>query len=502
MRLFFPSALLLASSLAFAGGQSPPQRVGSVPLVPALNATVLKEIDRIVAGALASTRDPGVSIAIAKEGKIVFAKAYGNARLDPAVPATPSMRYKIGSISKQFVAASMLLLEQDGKLNLNDKVAKYFPELSGAGAISLRQLLNHTAGYPDFYPLDIVTIEMSQPITADTLMTRYGKQALDFTPGRRWAYSNTNYVIAGRVIEQVSGMPLGQFITERIAKRLGMSSLVDTAAVPWSDADALGYTRYGLATPRVAPSEGRGWTFAAGQLAMTASDLARWDLALLNNALLTPASRAALTASVSTAEGGDAHYALGLGVETTPEGRLRWSHGGGVGGYMTRNVVYPEQGIAIVVLTNTSGFRLSGVLEAALEALLLPPGPVASASAPTAPAAPAALPATPARDVEAGRAKARARAAFAQLQQGKPDRSRMTADLSAFLNARAVNDHASSLAPLGPLVSIEQLFSEPKGRFTSRVYRIQTKGTELMLFSYFAHDGKLAQFTLYEKPRQ
>lgn len=500
MRCCLVIALLFAPVVATAAGQSRPERIGAAPITAPIGAQLQAEIDALVTRALAASGDPSVSISIARAGAIAYTRAYGNARLDPALPATPSMRYKIGSISKQFVAASMLLLEQDGKLDLDDKVARYIPGLTRARDISLRQLLNHTAGYEDFYPLDIVTREMRAPITADALLQRYGRRSLGFEPGRRWAYSNTNYVIAGRVIEKVSGMPLDQFIATRIAARVGLASLVDVNRAAWSAADTLGYTRNALGPMRVAPAEGRGWTFAAGQLAMTAVDLARWDLALMNNTLLTPASRAELTRSVTTDEGGDAHYGLGLGVETTPEGRVRWSHGGGVGGYMARNVVYPNEGLAIVVLTNTGSFRLSAVLEGALENLLLPPAPPAAAPAAAGPAAPA--PAAPARDVAAGRAKDQAAALFAQLQKGAPERRRMTADLQAHFSAQVLADYASSLAPLGPIQSIEQVAAEPKGKYISRVFRIKAGGKELGVFSYFTADNKLAQFNVMAKPAQ
>ena len=495
MRLPLLFALLLNATVAGAMAQAAPERAGATPIAPALDAAVQAQIDRIVTGALAANGEPGASVAVAREGRIVFAKAYGNARLSPAVVATPTMRYKIGSISKQFVAASMLLLEQDGKLDLDDKVGRYFPALTRAGDISLRQLLNHSAGYPDFYPLDIVTIEMGQSISPDSLMVRYGTRPLEFEPGARWVYSNTNYVIAGRIIEKVSGQALGQFITERIAAPLGLHSLVDVDRTPLGTADTLGYARNALAPHRVAPVEGKGWTFAAGQLAMSASDLARWDLALLNDTLLTPASRKALTASVTTGEG-DAQYGLGLGVETTPDGRLRWSHGGGVGGYMTRNVVYPQQGLAIVVLTNTAGIRLAATLEAALETLLLPPAPAAPPASAQA-ASGAAPAAAPAPDAGAAHAQRRIGAMFGQLQKGRPERGAMTADLSAFFTAQVVEDYARSLAPLGPLLGVEQLAVQPKGSFTSRIYRLKTKGKDVLVVSYFSATGQLAQFNIF-----
>ncbi len=195
---------------------------------------------------------------------------------------------------------------------------------------------------------------------------------------------------------------------------------------------------------------------------------------------------------------GDAKYGLGLGVETTPDGRLRWSHGGGVGGYMTRNVVYPQYGLAIVVLTNTSGFRMSTALEAALETLLLPPAPVVPPEpAQTAVVVPVDEAPKPVPDAAAERDQRLIGAMFAQVQKGQPARSSMTADLAAFFTPEVVADYAGSLAPLGPVTGLDQLTVQQKGEFTMRVYRLKTKGKALLVMSYFTPGGELAQFNIF-----
>lgn len=499
MRASLLAAVLLSSTLAANASAERPARVGSAaPAVATLPAKLNADIDQAIVRMLAAAGEPSASIAVVKDGKLAYSKAYGKARL-PGTPATPATRYKIGSLSKQFTAAATLLLEQDGKLSLDDKVAKYFPELTRARDVTLRQLLNHTAGYEDFYPLDILSQEMQRPIAADDLMHRYGKRSLGFEPGTRWSYSNTNYVIAGRIIEKVSGMPLDQFMRTRIAGKLRLASMADTTHTAASIADAWGYGRHALAAPRVAAAEGKGWTYATGHLAMTASDLAKWDVALMNDTLLSSASRAAMTQPVAVKEGDDPHYALGLGVDQMGAGRVRWSHNGGTAGFISRNVVYPQEKLAIVVLTNTSNMFLAGSITNALEDLLLPPLPAGPEAAPEGASQAAAAPAP---DKVADDAKAQVAATFAQLQRGTPQRQHMTRDLDAYFTRQVVADYAASLAPLGAVVAVQQLQQESKGAFTSRLYMVKAEKGVVAVFAYYTPANKLAQFNVTAPPVQ
>src|SRR6185312_15992668 len=138
----------------------------------------------------------------------------------------------VGSVTKQFTCACVLLLAQDGKLSVDDKVEKYYPELTRAGDVTLRDLMSHTSGYPDDYPLDFVDRRLRQPIPGDALLTKYAGGNLDFEPGSRWSYSNTGYILLGRVIEKASGKPFGRFLEERVLVPLGM---MHSAFEPGSD---------------------------------------------------------------------------------------------------------------------------------------------------------------------------------------------------------------------------------------------------------------------------
>ena len=217
-------------------------------LTPELRA----KIDKVAADALARSGVPSASIAVVKDGKIVYLNAYGSARLEPKTPATSAMRYSIGSISKQFTAAAMLLLQEQGKLSLDDKVAKFVPDLTRANEVTIRQLLSHTSGYQDYWPQDYVMPMMLQPVTAAKILDMWARKPLDFDPGTKWQYSNTNYVIAGVIIEKVSGKPLLAFLKEKVFSPLGMTSVANIDESKLGDTDPTGYMRYALGPLRMA----------------------------------------------------------------------------------------------------------------------------------------------------------------------------------------------------------------------------------------------------------
>src|SRR5271168_4125334 len=200
-------------------------------LAPAVRAELPPDskarIDAAVNQVLSSTRVPSASIAVVKDGRIAYLQAYGLARLTPPMEATPQMQYPIGSISKQFTAAAVLLLAQEHKLTLDDPVSKYLPDLARANEVTIRMVLSHTSGYQDYWPEDYVMTSMMVPTNAQHILDVWGKRSLDFDPGTQWQYSNTNYVIAGRIVEQVSGTPLWTLLGKRVFTPLEMKSITD-----------------------------------------------------------------------------------------------------------------------------------------------------------------------------------------------------------------------------------------------------------------------------------
>src|SRR3954465_5114331 len=253
-----------------------------------------RTVDSIASAVLQSSGVPSATVAVVKNGQLAYANAYGLAKLDPAVAAKPEMRYAIGSISKQFTAVAALLLQQDGKLKLDDPVSKYIPGFTRGNEVTVRQLLSHTSGYQDFWPQDYVMPMMLKATTPQAIPDAWAKKPLDFEPGSRWQYSNTNYTLAGMVVEKASGMPFFQFVRTRILQPVGLISASDFDINPRA-ATVTGYVRYGLGPLRPAPDAGPGWMWAAGELAMTASDLAKPDIPILSHNPLTPGAHPQLS---------------------------------------------------------------------------------------------------------------------------------------------------------------------------------------------------------------
>jgi CubicO group peptidase (beta-lactamase class C family) len=228
-------------------------------------------IDSVVTSILAASGAPSASIAVVQNGRIVYENAYGSARI--GVPATPAMRYSIGSVTKQFTATAVLLLAEEGKLSIDDKVSKWLPDLTQADNVTIRQLLSMTAGYQDYWPQDYLFPAMLSPTTPRDILAKWARKPLDFKPGTAWQYSNTNYFAAGLIIEKASGMPLMEFLERRIFSPLRMTSVRNVDAAPLEDSDAGGYLRNALGPLRPSPKAAKGWLFAGG-IRMTAHDLA------------------------------------------------------------------------------------------------------------------------------------------------------------------------------------------------------------------------------------
>jgi D-alanyl-D-alanine carboxypeptidase len=441
--------------------------------VESIDPVLKSRIDRIASQVLEQTGVPSASVAVVKGGKLVYTHAYGSAHLAtdsaPAVPATPDMRYSIGSISKQFTAAAILLLQQDGKLSLDDAVGKYIPGLTQGDKVTIRQVLSHTSGYQDYWPEDYVMTPMLQAESAQQILDTWGKKALDFEPGTQWQYSNTNYVIAGRIVENITGHSLMDFLVDRIFRPLGMHSVWNSDEAKLTQVDATPYYRNALGPLRQAPKEGRGWMFAAGELAMTAHDLALWDESLISRSLLSSESYKTMFTEVKLSDGKGTHYGLGVQVRDQ-NGHTLIEHGGEVSGFVSDNAVLVDEGVAIAVLTNQDAVgAASTIAKLAL--------PVLEGTPPTAPEQQAI-------DIYRG------------LQQGRIDRSLLAPNLSDYFTPEAVADFQSSLAPLGEPLSFKQVRETLRGGMTFRVFQIVYPGKHLSLTTYTYPDGKLEQYLI------
>src|ERR1035441_8949157 len=183
---------------------------------------VKAKIDAAVLRVLESTGVPSAEVGVVREGKVVYTAAFGKARVDPDVGATPAMHYPVGSISKQFTAACVLRMVEDGKMTLDDPVARWFPELTRAKDVTVRMLLSHTSGYSDYAPQDYTIPAWTKPVDPLALVHEWAEKPLDFEPGTKWQYSNTNFVLAALILEKVSGEPFWRLLKTRVLDPLGL----------------------------------------------------------------------------------------------------------------------------------------------------------------------------------------------------------------------------------------------------------------------------------------
>ena len=437
--------------------------------VNAIDPALRDRIDRIAAQVLDQSGVPSASVAIVQHGKLVYTHAYGRARLQPPVPATPQMRYSIGSISKQFTATAILLLQEQGKLSLDDPVAKYLPGLTRGDEVTIRQILSHTSGYQDYWPEDYVMTSMLHPESARQIIDTWAKKPLDFDPGTQWQYSNTNFVIAGAIVEKVTGAPYFDFLTSHIFRPLGMTSVWNSDQAKLTQVDATPYYRHALGPLRVAPKEGLGWMFAAGELAMTAHDLALWDESLLAQSILKPDSYKQMFTEIKLKNGQGTHYGLGVEVREL-NGHREIVHGGEVSGFVSSNEVLIDDGAAVAVLTNQDAVGAAAI--------------IARLAAPVV----AGYPPTP--------EEKQAIEIYRGLQQGRIDRALLAPNLSDYFTPEALADFQSSLAPLGEPLTFHQTRQELRGGMTLRVFESVYPGKKLELTTYTYPNGKLEQYLI------
>ncbi|MGC9200046.1 MAG: serine hydrolase domain-containing protein [Acidobacteriaceae bacterium] len=467
-------AALFAAALSASAQQAPLS-----PTSPALPAQVAGKVAAIAQKVLDETGVPSASVGIVEDGKIVYTQAFGLARVIPKVQAEASMAYPIGSISKQFTATAMLLLQQQGKLCLEDPVSKFFPELTDSEDVRIINLLTHTSGYQDYAPQDYTIPAWKLPADPLQIVHEFAGKPLDFAPGTQWQYSNTNFVLAALIVQKVSGEPFAKFLREEVLQPAGLSGVLNLNT-DRSKLQVTGYMRYALAPISPAALEAPGWYFGDADLAMPADQLLKWDLTLINQSLLSPASYQEMERPFVLASGKNSHYGLGMDVREE-DGRRVLEHSGEVGGFVAEDVVYPDDHAAIVVLTNQEASEAASQIARQIAPLILPTRPSAAAQAKPAMATAQAF----APHLEA---------ILAGLQKGRIDRALFTADCNDYFDVTALGDYQSSLSALGSLDAVTTSSAELRGGMTFGVYRASfSGGTTALISVYLQPDGRIEQ---------
>src|SRR5688572_21735003 len=314
----------------------------AVPLVA--HAQDVARMEQLVQARVDDKSFMGV-VLVARGDQVILSKGYGSANLEWNIPNTPSTKFRLGSITKQFTAAAILLLAERGKLALEDPIKKHWPNAPTTwGDITVFQLLTHTSGIANFTSGPDFAQWKLQPSTPQQTLDHLRDRPLDFVPGARMSYSNSNYVLLGLLVDRLSGQSYADFVRDNLFKPLGMSDSgydVSAAILPQR---AAGYTP-GFSN---APYTDMSIPHGAGGLYSTTPDLLRWTQGLFGGKLLSAASLEKMTTPFKDG------YAFGL-VVNDAAGRKQISHNGGIEGFNTQLTYYPDSKITVAVLANVNG---------------------------------------------------------------------------------------------------------------------------------------------------
>ena len=304
-------------------------------------------MDQVIQPYVANRQFMG-SVLVARDGQVIYSKGYGSADLEWDVPNTPSTKFRLGSVTKQFTAASILLLEERGKLSVNDPVKKYVPDAPAAwDKITIFNLLTHTSGIPNF--TNFPDYRKLEPFaaTAEQLVARFRDKPLDFEPGEKWQYSNSGYVLLGHLIEKITGDSYEKFVRENLFVPLGMKDSgydSNSAVIPHRASGYVagkdGFENAGFIHMSI--------PHGAGALYSTTEDLLKWERGLFGGTVLKAASLQKMITPFKS------NYAFGLQVQTAG-GHKVIDHGGGIEGFNTELAYYPDDKLTVVVLGNVNG---------------------------------------------------------------------------------------------------------------------------------------------------
>jgi len=420
-------------------------------------------------------RIPGISLAVIKDGQVILAKGYGLANVEHHVPTKPETIFQSGSVGKQFTATAVMMLVEDGKLSLDDKISKYFGDAPAAWQnITVRHLLTHTAGTTD-YPSDF---DFRRDYTEAEMLKRAETIPLAFQPGEKWSYSNLGYVVLGILIHKVSGKFYGDFLQERIFQPMGMS----TARII-SEADIVPNRSGGYVLVN-GELKNQQWvsptlnTTADGALYLTVWDMAKWDAALYTEKLLHKASLDQMWTPVKLNDGKTQPYGFGWGLGEV-RGHHLIEHGGAWQGFKSHIARYVDDKLTVVVFANLAQANPARIAHG-IAALYNPD---------LAPVPPAAI-----EDKEPD-VTALAKKVWQQLVDGSLDSQLF--DTEAWLEiSRNVNTARDFLNSLGPINSMELI--EHSTQDVKRLYRYRLKfaSIDLVYAVVLTKEGKIAGLRL------
>lgn len=463
--------------------------LAQVPLAP-LDAGHLASIDDFVKHEMARQRIPGLELGIYSRGRVLLAKGYGLANVELNVPVKAETLMQSGSVGKQFVSAAIMMLVEDGKISLDDSITKYLPDAPAAWKqILIKNLLSHTSGLSEYESPDRTgpngPFNFRLDFTEDELVKKVDALPIEWAPGEKWDYRNTNYLLLGIIIHKITGKSYAEFLSERIFKPLGM-----TSTRPISDRDIIPNRAAGYEVDRNNELKNQEWvspTFnstADGTLYLNVLDLAKWDEALYGTKLLKQSSldRSWTVYPLNDGKPNPADYGFGWFV-IEQNGHKLIEHGGGWQGFTCRISRYPDDGLTVVVLTNLEagysnpreiGHVVAGLVDPAL----------------TVPE----LKAIPDDHPElVGRLKK----FLDEIVAGTDVRPEITPQLAARITpdaAKGMQQRIGKLSPGGTLALVKRMKGaegEPEG---ISWYRLSKGGDAMLLVFGVAGDGKITTF--------
>ena len=296
---------------------------------------------------------PGATVLVAKKGKILYRNAFGNANLENDIVMNPNHVFEIGSITKQFTSVSILMLEEEGKLSIQDKLSTYLPSYPNGDQITIHHLLNHTSGiksYTEMAGLNTFGKNDKSPIE---IIDYFKDESVDFKPGEQWHYNNSGYIVLGYIIEKVSGIAYEDFIQQRIFDPLGMKNSYygDKSRIIKNRASGYQPTAQGF---RNATQISMTIPYAAGSLMSCVDDLFLWHKAIRDNTLISASSKAKAHTNTTLNNGERTNYGYGWQINEL-NNKQSIEHGGGIFGFVTQGVYVPDEDIYAIVLTNANG---------------------------------------------------------------------------------------------------------------------------------------------------
>jgi CubicO group peptidase (beta-lactamase class C family) len=470
-------ALFLGAATSFA----------QVPFPP-LDAKQLASIDDFVNHEMARQRIPGLEVGIYSRGSILLAKGYGLANVELNVPVKPETIIQSGSVGKQFVSAAVMMLVEEGRISLDDSITKYFPDAPAAWKpILIKNLLSHTSGLSEYESPDRTgpngPFYFRFDFTEDELAKKVEALPIEWAPGEKWDYRNTNYMLLGIIIHKITGMPYAEFLSERIFKPLGMAS---TRLI--SDRDIIPNRSAGYEIDHNGELKNQGWvspTFnstADGTLYFNVLDLDKWDEALYGTKLLTQSSLNRIWTVYPLNDGKPNPAGYGFGwLVGAQAGHKRIEHGGAWQGFTCRISRYPDDSLTVVVLTNLeAGPSNPGVIAHVVAGLVNPA---------------LTVPKLEAVSDDQPKVAERLKDLLDEIVAGKDIRAEATQQLAAAITpdtSKRWQQSLSKLWPGGALTLVKRdKGTEGESQWVS-TYRLSKGGDAMLLAFGLGADGKIA----------